>query len=263
VTPAPYPHVTSGVHVRDKWCDTRPFAGHIERGSTEMLIESYPAVTAESRNAEVERLADEQAVLRRRLVTDADAVRRQVVRDLHDGTQQRLVQAIITLKLAVRALRANNASAERLVCDALEQAQNANVELRELAHGILPQVLIRGGLRAGVEAVVERLDLPVQVHVRSERFAAEIEASAYFIVAEALTNVVKHAQAQRAEVRASVEDGMLRVEVRDDGVGGADPHGHGLVGISDRATALGGRLEIVSPPGNGTVVAASLPLSDG
>ena len=95
-----------------------------------------------------------------------------------------------------------------------------------------------------------------------ERFAAEIEASAYFIVAEALTNVVKHADAQRAEVRASVEDGMLHVEVRDDGIGGADPHGHGLVGIADRVTALGGRLAVGEAIGGGTLVAASLPLSE-
>jgi signal transduction histidine kinase len=212
-----------------------------------------------SLNAEVDRLADEQAVLRRRLVTDADAVRRQVVRDLHDGTQQRLVQAIITLKLAVRALRANDASAERLVCDALEQAQNANLELRELAHGILPQVLIRGGLRAGVEAVVDRLDLPVQVHVRSERFETEIEASAYFIVAEALTNVVKHANASRAEVTAAAEGDTLVVRIRDDGIGGADVEGNGLMGLRDRSTALGGRLTVKSPPGEGTVVTAVLP----
>src|SRR4051812_26204444 len=95
--------------------DTRPVAGHVERGSAEMLIESYPAVMADSRNDEVERLADEQAVLRRRLVTDADAVRRQVVRDLHDGTQQRLVQGINTLQLAGGALRANETEGERLL----------------------------------------------------------------------------------------------------------------------------------------------------
>jgi len=135
------------------------------------------------------------------------------------------------------------------------------VELRELAHGILPAVLTRGGLRAGVDAFVSRLDLPVEVDVPAERFPAEIEASAYFIVAEALTNVVKHAHAERAEVTASVHDGVLQVEVRDDGIGGTDPGGHGLVGIGDRANALGGRLEIESPAGGGTLLAATLPLS--
>src|SRR5207302_8996097 len=107
-------------------------------------------------------------------------------------------------------------------------AQQGNAELRELAHGILPAVLTQGGLRAAVHTIVARLDLPVDVDVPAERFPPEIEASAYFIVAEALTNVVKHAHAGRAEVGASVEDGMLHVEVRDDGIGAADPNGHGL-----------------------------------
>ena len=108
-----------------------------------------------------------------------------------------------------------------------------------------------------------RLDMPVALDVLTDRFPAEIEASAYFIVAEALTNVVKHAHAGRAEVTASLDDGMLRIEVRDDGAGGADPDGHGLVGMRDRVTTLGGRLEIQSPAGGGTIVAATLPLSAG
>jgi signal transduction histidine kinase len=149
---------------------------------------------------------------------------------------------------------------ESLIGEALDHAKQGNAELRELAHGIHPAVLTRGGLRAGVDTIVARLDLPVQVHVPVERFEAEIESSAYFIVAEALTNVVKHAHAGRAEVRASVADGMLHVEVRDDGIGGADPDGHGLVGLGDRATALGGRLDIESPAGGGTLVAAAIPL---
>jgi signal transduction histidine kinase len=105
---------------------------------------------------------------------------------------------------------------------------------------------------------VGRLDLPVQVDVPAERFPAEIEASTYFIVAEALTNAVKHSHATRAEVRVSVEDGMVCVEVRDDGIGGADPEGHGLVGLNDRATALGGHLKVESATGRGTLVAATL-----
>jgi signal transduction histidine kinase len=100
------------------------------------------------------------------------------------------------------------------------------------------------------------------VEVAADRVPAEVEASAYFIVAEALTNVVKHSHAERAEVRASVDDGVLRIEIRDDGIGGAAPDGHGLVGMGDRVTALGGHLEIESPVDGGTVVAATLPLSD-
>jgi signal transduction histidine kinase len=203
------------------------------------------------------------AASRARLVTEADEARRRVVRDLHDGAQQRLVHTIVTLGLAQRAVRDGDGEAESLIDEALEHAQRSNAELRELAHGILPAVLTHGGLRAGIDAVVARLDLPVRVDVPAERFPAEIEASAYFIVAEALTNVVKHARAGRAEVRVSVEDGMLCVEVRDDGVGGADHGGHGLVGMGDRVTALGGRLTIDSPASGGTLVAATLPVPGG
>jgi signal transduction histidine kinase len=204
---------------------------------------------------------DQLTASRARLLTAADEARRRVVRDLHDGAQQRLVQTILTLKHAQQALGENDGDVESLVAEALEGAEQGNAELRELAHGILPPVLTRGGLRAGVSAMARRLDLPVEVDVSAERLPAEIEASAYFTVAEALTNVVKHAHAERAEVTASVEDRLLRVEVRDDGIGGADlGGGHGLVGMSDRVTALGGRLEIESPPGGGTLLIATLPL---
>jgi signal transduction histidine kinase len=203
---------------------------------------------------------DQLNASRVRLLTAADDARRRVVRDLHDGAQQRLVQTILTLRLAREAMQAGEGKAEPLVAEALAQAQQSNAELRELAHGILPAVLTQGGLRAGLATVVKRVDLPVQVKVPSQRYPPEIEASAYFIVAEALTNVVKHADATFAEVTASVTDGTLRVEIRDDGIGGADPRGHGLVGTRDRAAALGGWVDIDSPPGAGTIVTATLPL---
>jgi PAS domain S-box-containing protein len=235
--------------------DEPPPAGTEERMSQFAQLLETAVANADSR--------DQLTASRARLVTEADDARRRVVRDLHDGAQQRLVHAIITLKLALRAMRANDEEAEELASEALEQAEQGNVELRELAHGILPAALTRGGLRAGVDAVVEHLDLPVEVRVPAGRFAAEIEASAYFIVAEALTNVVKYARATRADVTASVKDGMLRVEVRDDGVGGANPEGHGLLGLRDRATALGGRLDVESPDRRGTLVTATLPLRSG
>jgi len=203
---------------------------------------------------------DQLTASRARLVTEADAARRRVVRDLHDGAQQRLVHTIVSIKLATRALRGGEKDADQLMADALDHAERSNRELRELAHGILPSVLTNDGLRAGVDAVVERLDLPVSVDIPVGRFPADIEASAYFIVAEALTNVVKHADAASAEVTASVDAGMLRLRIRDDGVGGADRDGHGLVGMYDRVTALGGRLEIDSPPGGGTALTATLPI---
>jgi signal transduction histidine kinase len=204
---------------------------------------------------------DQLTASRARVLTAADNARRRVVRDLHDGAQQRLVQTIVTLKLAQQAVRRGDGDAESLVGEALEAAEQGNAELRELAHGILPTALTRGGLRAGIDTVVKRLDLPIEVDVETERLPPEIEASAYFIVAEALTNVVKYAHAERAEVRASRHDGMLHLEVRDDGIGGADPQGHGLQGLEDRTTALGGRLEIASPHGGGTRLTAALPLS--
>jgi signal transduction histidine kinase len=207
--------------------------------------------------------ADSRAQLtasRARVVAAGDEARRRVVRDLHDGAQQRLVHTIVALKLAQRALREDEGTSDSLVQEALAQAEDANAELRELAHGILPWVLSRGGLRAGVDALVSRIDLPVRVDVSGERFPPGIEAGAYFVVAEALTNAVKHSRTKRAEVSASVDDGVLHVEVRDHGVGGAIPDRAGLVGLDDRVSALGGRLRVEGPPDGGTLIAADLPL---
>ena len=205
---------------------------------------------------------DQLIASRSRLLTEADAARRRVVRDLHDGAQQRLVHTVLTLGLAQRAMRRRDPEAESLVAEAVEYAQQANEQLRELAHGILPADLTSAGLRGAVDSIVERLDLPVTVDVAPERLPAEIEANAYFIVAEALTNIVKHARAGSAAVTAAITDGMLHLEVRDDGVGGADPGSHGLVGIDDRVTALGGRFTLRSPRGEGTVLTAALPIPE-
>jgi signal transduction histidine kinase len=204
---------------------------------------------------------DQLTASRARVLAAGDDARRRVVRDLHDGAQQRLVHTIITLKLAQRSVHENRSDVDALLADALGAAERATAGVRELAHGILPSVLTHRGLRAGVDAFVARLDLPVDLDVSSERLPPDIEASAYFIVAEALTNVVKHARATRATVRAAADDGVLALEVRDDGVGGANPDGHGLMGIADRVEALGGRLRIESTDGDGTVLAARLPLS--
>jgi signal transduction histidine kinase len=233
--------------------------------------EQSPPADSEDRVAEFAKLLetaianadsrDQLIASRARLLAASDEARRRVVRDLHDGAQQRLVHAIVALRLAQGALEEGDAEAESLVGEALEAVEQGNEELRELSHGILPTVLTHGGLQVAVTTIAARIDLPVDVHIPQDRFPAEIEASAYFIVAESLTNVVKYAQATRAEVRMCVEDAMLRVAVRDDGIGGADPRGHGLVGMSDRVAALRGWLQIESPPGAGTVVVATLPLS--
>jgi signal transduction histidine kinase len=204
------------------------------------------------------------AASRARIVAAADESRRRIERDLHDGAQQRLVHAVIVQKLALRALSNGEANASDLVAEALRYTEQANAELRELAHGILPAALIRGGLRAGIEALISRVPLPVSVDVPEERLSAGVEATAYFVVSEALTNVVKHARAASAQVTARVERGELQVEVRDDGVGGArGRHGTGLGGLEDRVSALNGRLVLESPPSGGTRVCAVLPVPRG
>jgi signal transduction histidine kinase len=221
------------------------------------------SLTQRARTAEERRR--QEVASRARVVAAADEERRRVVRDLHDGGQARLVHAVISLKLAHRALvEADADTGTTLVGEALEHAEQANAELRELAHGILPTVLARGGLQAAVAALVSRMSLPVSVDVPAQRLPAGVEATAYFVISEALTNVVKHAGAHRAMVKAGVEGGALRVEILDDGVGGvaapAGDGGSGLGALEDRVSALDGRLAVDSPPGGGTRVCALLPL---
>jgi PAS domain S-box-containing protein len=205
---------------------------------------------------------EDLAASRARIVAAADDERRRVVRDLHDGAQQRLVHTVVTLKLAHQALQPNEERESELVAEALGHAERATVELRELVHGILPSVLTRGGLHAGVDALASRMPVPVEIEVSVGRLPAAVEATAYFVVAEALTNVAKHARAGGAAVTAHVEDHALRIEVRDDGVGGARPDGNGLVGLADRLAVFDGHLRVESPTGGGTVVAADIPLPD-
>ena len=200
------------------------------------------------------------AASRARIVATADEERRRVVRDLHDGAQQRLVHTIVTLKMASRSLEQDRQDAVALVDEALKQAQTATDELRELAHGILPAVLTRGGLRAAVRALASRMSIPVEIDILVHRLPQAVEATAYFIVAEALTNVAKHSQARQATVQAHLEERTLRLEVRDDGVGGAQADGSGLIGLRDRLALLDRTLRVESPADGGTVIAASIPV---
>jgi signal transduction histidine kinase len=202
----------------------------------------------------------ELSASRARILVATDEERRRVVRDLHDGAQQRLVHTVVTLQMASRAFEQEPGKASPLVAEALQHAEEATDELRELAHGILPSVLTRGGLRAGVDALASRMPLPVEIGVSVERLAPEVEATAYFIVAEALTNVAKHSHADHAAVSADVENGDLHIEVRDDGVGGANAAGTGLIGLADRVSALDGSLRLESSSDGGTLVAADIPV---
>jgi GAF domain-containing protein len=204
---------------------------------------------------------NEVAASRARIVAATDEERRRVVRDLHDGAQQRLVHTVITLKMARQATENQQDYLSALVSEALEHAEQATDELRELAHGILPAVLIRGGLRAGVDALAARMPVPVEIDVRVGRLPPPVEATAYFIVAEALTNVAKYARAGHAEVTARIANGTVAVQVRDDGVGGAQPDGSGLLGLADRLAVLHGELRIESPLDGGTLIAATIPLA--
>jgi signal transduction histidine kinase len=197
---------------------------------------------------------------RARVLAAADEERRRVVRDLHDGAQQRLVHTVVTLKLAQQALERRDGESESLLREALDQAEQANTELRELARGMLPTILIRGGLQAAVNALAARTPVPVDVDVLEGRLPSAVEATAYFVIAEALTNVAKHAHARGAAVTASLDGGRVYVAIRDDGVGGARLEGSGLLGLDDRVASLDGDLRITTPAGGGTLIEATIPV---
>ena len=204
---------------------------------------------------------EELAASRMRIVEASDAERRRLERNLHDGAQQRLVATSLAVRLAAR--RVTDDPAVRAMLDgAGDELAHALEELRELARGLHPAVLTDHGLRAAIEAVADRAPLPVAVDVPlDERLPETVEAAAYFVVCEALTNVAKYAQASEARVRIGRTDGTAQVEVVDDGVGGADASGgSGLRGLADRVEALGGRLVVSSPVGEGTAVRAQLPV---
>ena len=198
---------------------------------------------------------------RARIVASGDEARRRLARDVHDGAQQRLVHAIIMLKQAQAALEATGGPGAALVGESLGQAQAANEQLRDLAHGIMPAALARGGLRAAVKSLRSHVPLRVDAEVLADRLPERVELTAYFVISEALTNVVKHAGAGRARVRGVLDAGRLRVEVSDDGQGGADPAaGSGLVGLADRVDAAGGTMSLISRPGAGTTLSIELPI---
>jgi signal transduction histidine kinase len=204
---------------------------------------------------------DELSVSRARLLEAGMAERRRLERDLHDGAQQRLVALSLQLGLVSARLDRDPAGAKELLDGAREEARAALEDLRELARGIHPAVLTDRGLGPALESLAERAPLPVEVaRLPGRRLPAAVEAAAYFVVAESLTNVSKYAQASHAEVCVGHEHGFALIEVRDDGVGGADPSaGTGLRGLADRLAALDGRLEIETEPGRGTVVRAKVP----
>jgi signal transduction histidine kinase len=208
--------------------------------------------------------AEAQAALaasRARIVATADATRRRIERDLHDGAQQRLVSLALDLRTAQATASAGTGEQLDRVAAGLDGVLE---DLREIARGLHPAILAEGGLRPALKTLARRSAIPVDLDIKVEgRLPEPAEIAAYYTVAEALTNAAKHARATTAEIEVAESDGVLHVRVRDDGRGGADiSAGSGLVGLKDRAEALGGELRLHSPPGAGTTLAITLPLDN-
>ncbi len=227
---------------------------------TEARLASFTELVATAiANAES---SAELAASRRRIVAASDDARRRIERNLHDGTQQRLV----SLGLAVRAAEANLAPERQDVQDQLSRVAiglaDAVEDLQEISRGIHPAILSRGGLRPALQALAQRSAIPVDLDITTDvRLAEPIEVAAYFVASEALANAAKHSQASRIDVSLEQREGSLVLSVGDEGVGGADPgRGSGLVGLTDRVEALGGSISVHSPEANGTQITAELPL---
>ncbi|MGE5635657.1 MAG: GAF domain-containing sensor histidine kinase [Nocardioidaceae bacterium] len=204
---------------------------------------------------------EQLAASRARIVAAGDAERRRLERNLHDGAQQRLVSLSLALREVQAELRTDPDAAGRLLASAREQLSLALDELRELARGIHPAILTERGLGAALHALASRSPLRVEVTAPPDgRLPRHVETAAYYLVAEALTNAAKHAQASMVTVGVSELGGLARVEVADDGRGGATRDGSGLRGLADRVEALGGSFEVRSPPGAGTTLSADIPV---
>jgi PAS domain S-box-containing protein len=228
-------------------------------------VEEHLLAEQAARERDVARArATELRGARRRIIEAADAARARLERDLHDGAQQQLVNLALRLRIARGKLPSDPREAARLLDDAIELAAAATSELRELAAGIHPAILTHRGLGPAVARLASRMPLPVHVLETPEaRLPQAIEASVYFVVSEALTNVVKHAGASAATVRISAAEHSLAVDVSDDGAGGADMRGGtGLSGLADRVAALDGELTVTSAPGAGTTLHVDIPLAD-
>jgi signal transduction histidine kinase len=219
------------------------------------------SIENERLQAQLRARVEELRASRARIVRAADEERRRLERDLHDGAQQRLVSLALNLRLASSKLDDDPAAAKDLLEETTAELGEATTELRELARGLHPAVLSDRGLRPALEALAGRAPVPVELsEPPAERLPPAVESASYFVVAEALTNVARYAEATHAEVSVTRADGQVEVEVSDDGVGGADPAaGSGLRGLADRVAALDGRLEVISPEGEGTVVRAVIP----
>jgi signal transduction histidine kinase len=200
---------------------------------------------------------------RARIVAAADDARRRLERDIHDGAQQRLVSLGLKLRLTEESVPSERDDLKSMLNEAVSGLTDVFQELQELSRGIHPAILSTGGLPAAFRTLARRSSVPVKLDVTAEqRLPDSIEVAAYYVVAEALTNAVKHARASEVKVQARVTDTSLDLLVADDGVGGADSgKGSGLIGLKDRIEALGGNLRVASPPGGGTTLSITIPVT--
>jgi signal transduction histidine kinase len=205
---------------------------------------------------------DKLAGSRARIVEAGDAERRRLERNLHDGAQQRLVALALQLRLAERRIESEPARARRELIEAGDQLKHALEELRELARGIHPAILTDGGLAPALSALAHRAPVPVEISdVPNQRLPEPIEVATYYLIAEAITNVAKYADASHVSVSVRRDDVRVVVQVADDGIGGADPTaGSGLHGLADRVEALHGHFRVDSPRGHGTRLEARIPV---
>jgi signal transduction histidine kinase len=232
----------------------------LPEGVEQRLCDFADLVAQRLANADaLEQLASSRA----RIVEVGDAERRRLERNLHDGAQQRLVSLALDLRMVGTTLEKDPPAARRTLASAQEQLSKGLEELRELARGIHPAVLTERGLGPALQGLFARAPLPVEItELPEERLAGPTEAAAYYVVAEAITNVAKYAQASHVTVSISRSNGAATIVVADDGVGGADPAlGTGLRGLADRVEALDGRLEVDSPSARGTRIRAEIPIA--
>jgi signal transduction histidine kinase len=204
----------------------------------------------------------ELAASRARIVAASDETRRWIERDLHDGTQQRLVSLGLELRTAELGVPAEMAEVKEQMSRVVEGLEGALEDLREISRGIHPAILSEGGLGPAIKALGRRSTVPVELDLHAQvRLPERVEVAAYYVVSEALANAAKHAQASVAHIDLEVRDDVLLLSVRDDGIGGADlARGSGLIGLTDRVEALGGTIAIASPPGEGTIMVVELPV---
>ena len=240
------------------WADERPRPEGIGARMSEFTeLVATAVANAESRA--------ELAASRARVVAAADETRRRIERDLHDGTQQRLVALGLELRAAEALASPEQTDLRAELSNAMRSLTGAVEELQEISRGIHPAILSRGGLAPALKALARRSSVPVELHLDVDRRLPEqIEVATYYVVSEALANAAKHARASTLRVDAGTENGVVRLSISDDGVGGANPAaGSGLVGLKDRVEALGGELRISSTPGEGTALAATIPIPPG